>query len=179
MLRIAISACLFGERVRYDGGHRRDDALLDAWRGIVEWVPVCPEAECGMGTPREPVRLVRTGSRIRMLGVDSRNEVTQQMESFARGRIDALVEAGICAYVLKARSPSCGVGSTPLFDAEGNTERTGSGLFAAALVARLPDLPVAEEEGLADPHQREAFLERARAFERARTTTSPPSPPSR
>jgi uncharacterized protein YbbK (DUF523 family) len=117
--RIGISGCLIGQRVRYDGGHKRADSVLKALGKHVTWVSVCPELEVGMGVPREPVKLVRG----RMVGVESGRDWTRRMEQFARRRIRALDLDG---YVLKARSPSC----DPRF-----------GLFARA----LPDLPVMHE----------------------------------
>lgn len=175
MLRIAISACLLGSRVRYDGGHKRDAALLEALDPFVEWVPVCPEVECGMGTPREPVRLVRTGSHVlRMIGIESGADETARMQSFARRRVEELAQAGISGYVFKARSPSCGVSSVTIYDAEGRVVGTGRGLFVEAVRARLPGLPMEEEDRLADARLREAFLAQARAY-----VISPPSPPSR
>jgi uncharacterized protein YbbK (DUF523 family) len=165
MLRIAISACLLGSRVRYDGGHKRDAALLEALDPLVEWVPVCPEVECGMGTPREPVRHVRTGSHdLRMIGLESGTDQTARMQSFARSRIEELARAGICGYVFKARSPSCGVTNVSVYDADGRVRETGRGLFVAAVQARLPGLPMEEEDRLADARLREAFLARARAY---------------
>jgi uncharacterized protein YbbK (DUF523 family) len=164
MLRIAISACLLGSRVRYDGGHKRDAALLETLGPLVDWVPVCPEVECGMGTPREPVRLVRTGSHdLRMIGVESGADHTDRMQAFARDRIEALAQAGICGYVFKARSPSCGVTGVSIYDGEGRVVEGGRGLFVEAVRARLPALPMEDEDRLADARRREAVRAQARA----------------
>lgn len=179
MLRIGISACLLGESVRYDGGHKRHATLIETLGGVVEWIPVCPEVECGMGTPREPVRLVRTAGGLRMLGVESGIDHTARMTAYARDRAEALARAGICGYVLKKRSPSCGLAGVQIFDEEGRAVEAGRGLFAEALVARLPGLPVEEEDRLMDPRLCELFLAQARRFQDSRGATSPPSPRSR
>ena len=147
--RIGISRCLLGDEVRYDGGHKRQALLLDALGPDVEWVPVCPEVEIGMGTPREPVHLVAGGNGVRMLGVTSGRDWTEAMEAFARQRVAQLKAAGLSGYVLKARSPSC----DPRL-----------GLFARALAEALPDLPVVDEEELATRETADAFLTRVRAY---------------
>lgn len=161
--RVGISACLLGERVRYDGGHKRDAFLADVLGGQVEWVPVCPEVEAGMGTPREPVQLVRSGEDVRMVGVTSHVDHTDTMRRWSAARLDELARADLSGYVLKSRSPSCGL-AVPVIGAE--EEATGRGLFAEALLERLPSLPIEEESRLSDPQIRERFLERVLAYRR-------------
>jgi uncharacterized protein YbbK (DUF523 family) len=148
--RVGISRCLLGDEVRYDGGHKRHALLLDALGPQVEWLPVCPEVEVGMGTPREPVHLVAAGAGVRMLGVTSGRDWTDAMEQFASQRAAALKAAGIAGYILKARSPSC----DPRL-----------GLFARALADALPDLPVVDEEQLGTREAADAFLARVRAYQ--------------
>src|SRR5512145_1619566 len=108
IVRIGVSSCLLGERVRYNAEHKRA-AWLDAMTPHVEWVPVCPEVEVGMGVPREPVRLERTGAGTRIVTVGTRVDHTPAMRAWAAPRIEALVADGICGYVLKKDSPSCGL----------------------------------------------------------------------
>jgi FdhD protein len=165
-LRIGISSCLLGDEVRFDGGHKRDAPLLDALEPWVEWVPVCPEVESGMGVPREPVQLVRDGAGVRMLGVHTRVDHTDRMRAFAAKRVDSLAAIGLRGYVLKADSPSCGPGGVKLFEADGSHGRTGTGLFAAALKDRFPGLPIEDEARLADPRTRADFLQRVLAYDR-------------
>jgi FdhD protein len=171
-LTIGISSCLLGERVRYNGDHKRA-GWLEALEGRVRWVPVCPEVEVGMGVPREPVRLVRGGGGSRMLTVGSGIDHTGAMRRFAAGRIEALARDGICGYVLKKDSPSCGLTSVRVFDDDTVARTDGRGLFAEELVARMPGLPVVEEDALGDDEGRRAFLARC---ERYRDAAHPLSP---
>jgi uncharacterized protein YbbK (DUF523 family)/uncharacterized protein YbgA (DUF1722 family) len=163
--RLGISACLLGETVRYDGAHKRDAFLVESLGRHVEWVPVCPEVELGLGVPREPIQLqVDPGGAggTRLVSVTRRRDLTEAMASFAEARVDSLAALRLAAYVLKARSPSCGPAGVPI---AGST-RSGSGAFARVLRARLPHLPVVHEEGLARAAAREAFV--AAAFTLAR-----------
>lgn len=165
--RIGVSACLLGERVRYDAGHKRDAWLVDELGPRVEWVPVCPEVEIGLGTPREPIRLERqAGDAIALMTVDSRRDISAAMHRFAGERVDALAREGLDGFVFKSDSPSCGPGGV-LIVAGDRTEH-GRGMFADAVIARLPDLPVADERELSDPLTRDRFVERVFARHRAR-----------
>lgn len=170
--RVAISACLLGERVRYDGDHKRAP-WLEALDSHVEWVPVCPEVEAGMGVPREPVRLVRAGGGTRMVTVHSGVDHTATMNAWAADRIEALGRQGICGYVLKKDSPSCGLTSVKVFEGETVARGDGRGLFAGALVARMPGLPVVEEDALRDERARAGFLARCGAYRDAAGPLSP------
>jgi formate dehydrogenase accessory protein FdhD len=174
-LRIGISSCLLGDEVRFDGGHKRDAILIETLDPYVEWVRVCPEVELGLGVPREPVRLVSARAGTRMIGVQTRIDHTDAMREYARRRVAELVRADLSGYVLKAKSPSCGLhGVSVLMEAEeGAVSETGMGLFAAALRAGLPDLPVEDEAGLADAAVREGFLQRAMAYDRRERTLTP------
>jgi uncharacterized protein YbbK (DUF523 family) len=172
-LRIGVSACLLGREVRYDGRHKRDALLLEELAPLVTFVPVCPELEVGMGVPREPVRLVRgPGGGTRMLGNESGEDWTARMSALAAGRVDELAAEGLAGFVLKARSPSCGLAGVELHaaisDAGDPPARDGVGLFARALLERLPGLPVEEDERLHDPRVRASFLARAAAYARAK-----------
>jgi uncharacterized protein YbbK (DUF523 family) len=163
-LRIGISSCLLGDEVRFDGGHKRAAALIAALDPDVEWVRVCPEVELGMGVPREPVHLVGTPEGIRMIAVHTRIDHTAAMRDYAARRATQLAAANLSGYILKARSPSCGLRDVSVHDDEGRVTATGAGLFAAALRAELPGLPVEDERRLEDPHARAAFLSRVRAY---------------
>jgi uncharacterized protein YbbK (DUF523 family) len=164
-LRLGISSCLLGEPVRYNGAHKLAP-WLDELAPDVEWVSVCPEVEAGMGVPREPVRLERAGGGSRMIGNSSAVDYTSRMHAWAARRLDALTARGISGYVLKKDSPSCGAEGVPLHDDGIPVNREGRGLFAAALLARLPDLPVTEEDRLMDAAGRDAFLSKCRAYAR-------------
>lgn len=163
-LRVGASACLLGDPVRWDGAARLEPWLRDVLGRHVELVRVCPEVEVGMGVPREPVDLVSLGGRVRMMAASGR-DWTEPMTALAARRIAGLPP--LDGHVFKARSPSCGLGSTPLRRARGTPGRT-SGLFAAAFVAARPFTPCVEETDLADPAGRAAFVERLFAAARLR-----------
>ena len=165
-IRIGVSACLLGEEVRFDGGHKRDDFLTAVLAPHVEFVPVCPEVEIGLGTPRETLRLVRRGARLRMITTRSGIDHTDAMNHWAAGRLDALERENLSGYVLKKDSPSCGMERVKTYAGDEPPRRDGRGLFAAALLERMPLLPVEEEGRLADPVPRENFIERVFAYRR-------------
>jgi uncharacterized protein YbgA (DUF1722 family)/uncharacterized protein YbbK (DUF523 family) len=168
LIRVGISSCLLGETVRYDGGHRRDRFLTDVLGPFVEWVPVCPEVECGFGTPREPMRLVHSNGGVRLLTVVSRRDLTNQLEGYAARRIEELLSLDLCGYVVKKDSPSCGMERVKVYDEHGLATRSGRGLFTSRLQERSPNLPIEEEGRLSDPRLRENFVERVFAYGRLR-----------
>jgi len=178
--RLGISACLLGQEVRYNGGHKRDAFLTEVLGRYVEWVPVCPEVELGMGTPRPPIRLERRGGEIRLVMPSTGGDYTDAMREYAARRVEALAALELDGYVLKKDSPSCGLERVDVHHGAGAPSPDGRGLFAAALVARLPDLPVEEEGRLGDPVLRADFIQRVFAHCRRReglaSSTSPPDP---
>lgn len=157
-VRIGISQCLLGDNVRYDGGHKRDDVLIETLGQHVEWVPVCPEVEIGLGTPREPMRLVGEPSAPRLITINTGVDHTETMTRFAQQRVRELEALDLSGYIFKADSPSCGIGKVPL----------ETGLFARAFMAHFPLIPVEEESRLHDPQILKNFLERALGYHRAR-----------
>jgi uncharacterized protein YbbK (DUF523 family)/uncharacterized protein YbgA (DUF1722 family) len=169
-VRVGISACLLGERVRWDGGEKRDAFLVERLGRFVEYVPVCPEVELGLGVPREPIDLVRVGGAIRLVGRSGADH-TERMRAFAERRLDELAALDLAGFVLKRGSPSCGVERVRVRGAGGGDD--GRGLFAAALMARMPLLPVEEEGRLGEPARRESFLERVFVSRRLRELFRP------
>ncbi len=167
-IRVGISSCLLGQKVRYDGGHKRDAFLVDLFGRHVEWVPVCPELEMGLGVPREPIHLVSDGrSRsVRLVGARSGADHTVTMQKYAKDRLEQLEALDLCGYILKKDSPSCGLMRVKVWSTHGMPTKNGRGLFAAALVARCPRLPVEEEGRLTDARLRENFVERVFAYAR-------------
>jgi uncharacterized protein YbgA (DUF1722 family)/uncharacterized protein YbbK (DUF523 family) len=165
-IRIGISSCLLGDEVRFDGGHKRDAFLTDVLGPQVEWVSVCPEVDVGMGTPREPLRLLRDGEAVRMMTVRTGVDYTESMNTWARQRVEELARENLAGYVLKSKSPSCGMERVTVFDANGTAAPAGRGLFADVLLQRFPALPVEEEGRLDDPVLRENFIERVFAYRR-------------
>jgi uncharacterized protein YbgA (DUF1722 family)/uncharacterized protein YbbK (DUF523 family) len=169
-VRIGISSCLLGESVRWDGGHKRDAFLTRVLAPFVEWVPVCPEVEAGMGVPREPVHLVRDEDGVAMVGTRSGLDHTAGMRRWAKARVQALLREDLCGYVLKKDSPSCGMERVKVRPAQGGPgRRDGRGLFAQELLAADPCLPVEEEGRLNDPLLRESWIERVFAYRRLRS----------
>jgi uncharacterized protein YbbK (DUF523 family) len=167
-LRIGVSSCLLGETVRWDGGHKRDRFLTDELGPFVEWVPVCPEVEVGLGTPRPTLRLVRRGGDVRMIEPKSGSDHTDAMRAYARRRVRALDREDLSGYVLKKDSPSCGMERVKVYAGAGAGTRDGRGLFAEALLERFPHLPVEEEGRLGDARLRENFVVRVFAYRRLR-----------
>ena len=150
--RLGISACLLGEAVRYDGAHKRDAWLVDVLGPQVEWVPVCPEVEAGFGTPREAMEIEQTpDGGVALMTVRTRRNLTAAMQDYADGRVAELANARLDGYVFKADSPSCD---------------PDTGLFARSLSERLPALPVIDERRLADPRERQSFVDRVFAHHR-------------
>src|SRR5271169_6525634 len=168
-IRVGVSSCLLGEQVRFDGGHKRSDFLVETLGRFVEFVPVCPEMEIGLGVPRETLRLVRKGDEVRLVADKSGLDHTDKMNTFAEHRTIALGREDLSGYVLKKNSPSCGMERVRVYGASGMATREGAGLFASALMRRYPSLPIEEEGRLNDPHLRENFVERIFAYRRLRS----------
>jgi uncharacterized protein YbgA (DUF1722 family)/uncharacterized protein YbbK (DUF523 family) len=160
---------LLGEEVRWDGGHKRDRFLTDVLEPYVEWVPLCPEVEIGMGTPREPVRLVRRDGEVVMLGTKSGRDWSAPMRAWAEKRSRQLSRLDLRGYVLKKDSPSCGMERVKVRSEKGMPKKEGQGLFAEALLRHHPTLPVEEEGRLHDAVLRENFVERIFAYRRLRS----------
>lgn len=168
-IRVGVSACLLGQEVRFDGGQKRNAFIVDTLGPFVEFVPVCPEFEIGLGVPRETLRLERAGHEVRMVANKTGRDLTASMTSFAARRTAALAYDDLSGYVLKKDSPSCGMERVRVYDESGMPRRDGVGLFAAALMARFPNLPVEEEGRLNDSRLRENFVERIFAYHRLRS----------
>lgn len=175
-VRVGISGCLLGEPVRYDGGHKRNGFLVDVLARWVRFVPVCPEVEAGLGTPREALRLHRggaEGAETRMISLSGR-DCTDLMRAFARRRAAELVKQGLSGFVLKKGSPSCGLRAVPRYGPRGDPHGDGRGLFAAELVRLQPLLPVEEEGRLGEAEPRACFLDRIFAHHRLQRLVAEP-----
>ncbi len=165
-LRLGISRCLLGEEVRYDGRHNLDNFLTEVLGRYVEWIPICPEVEAGLGTPREPMRLVGNPQSPRLVTIESRIDHTCALETMATNRIEGLKTLDVSGYVFKKSSPSCGIGRVRLYNEHGVLSRNGVGLFARAFIEQFPLIPVEEEGRLCDPALRENFVERVFCYRR-------------
>jgi len=167
-VRIGVSSCLLGNEVRYDGGHKRDAFLVGTFGPYVEWVPVCPEVEIGLGIPRPTLRLVQVDGQNRLIRPSDGGDYTEPMLAYARRRVRALDGLSLCGYVLKKDSPSCGMERVKIYSEGRMPMRSGRGLFATILLEHFPNLPVEEEGRLNDPTLRENFIERVFAYQRVR-----------
>lgn len=167
-IRIGVSSCLLGSPVRFDAGHKRDAFLTDTLGPLVEWVAVCPEVELGLGVPRKTLHLAREGDALLLVEKGTGRDLTTAMRRFAARRSRELGRLELCGYVLKSRSPSCGMERVRVRDGRGRPAPGGRGIFAAALIEAFPELPVEEEGRLRDPLLRENWLERVFAYRRLR-----------
>ena len=148
-VRILVSACLLGEKVRYDGGHKRNPFLNEKLGPFVEWVRVCPEVDCGLPVPREAMRLGGDPKRPRLVTIMTGTDHTERMERWAKARLEELSGLDLHGYICKKDSPSCGM--EPV------------GVFTRMIIERFLHLPVEEEGRLADPARCERFLRRVKA----------------
>ncbi len=167
-IRLGISACLLGEPVRYDGGHKLDRFLRDTLGQYVEYVPVCPEVECGLGIPRESMHLQGEPETPRLITTRTKRDLTDRMSAWSRQRIKELESENLCGFIFKSNSPSSGMERVKVFDEKGMSHKTGVGLFAGVFMKHFPLLPVEEEGRLHDPVLRENFIERIFVFKRWR-----------
>lgn len=167
-IRLGISTCLLGEPVRFDGGHKWDRFLTDTLGQYVEYVPVCPEVECGLGIPRESLRLVGDWQNPRLITVRTNLDQTDRMKEWAKRKILELEKEDLCGFIFKSGSPSSGMERVKVYDRNGVPAKRGVGIFARAFIDHLPLLPVEDEGRLNDPHLRENFIERIFALKRWR-----------
>jgi uncharacterized protein YbgA (DUF1722 family)/uncharacterized protein YbbK (DUF523 family) len=169
-IRVGISACLLGQRVRWDGGHKSDPFLIGMLGRYVQWVPVCPEVEVGLPVPRDTLRLVRRGDEVRMVMPRTGADHTDVMRAYAARAARDLQGRDLCGFVLKKDSPTCGMARVKVYpERGGSAARDGRGLFAAELIRCMPSLPIEEEGRLSDPGLRENFVERLFAYRRLKS----------
>ena len=177
-IKVLVSACLLGEKVRYDGGHKRDLFLNETLAPFVEWVRVCPEADCGLPVPREAMRLAGDSKHPRLVTNKTGIDHTERMERWAKARLDELSRLDLCGYICKKDSPSSGMERVKVYGGgDGIPTRTGAGVFTRMFMERFPRIPVEEEGRLSDPVLREMFIERVFCLRRFRDLLA--RPPSR
>jgi uncharacterized protein YbgA (DUF1722 family)/uncharacterized protein YbbK (DUF523 family) len=165
-IKLGISACLLGEKVRYDGGHKFDPFLVNTLGQFVEYVPVCPEVESGFPIPRQAFRLVGDPAAPRLVTRQSGVDATPQMERWIEKKLPLLENEGLCGFIFKSQSPSSGMERVKVYNEKGMAEKNGVGIFARALMERLPLLPVEEEGRLQDIQLRENFIVRIFVYRR-------------
>lgn len=171
-IRLGISACLLGKQVRYDGQHKRDRYLTDTLGQYMEYVPVCPEVECGLGVPREPLRLVGAPAAPRLVTVKTGVDLTERMITWANRRVRELEDEDLCGFIFKRASPSSGMERVKVYSDKGVPTKSGIGVFARVFMEHFPLLPAEEEGRLHDVVLRENFIERVFALKRWRETVA-------
>jgi len=171
-IRIGISSCLLGNPVRYDGGHKLDRYLTCTLGRYVDYVPVCPELECGLGVPRESMRLVGDPQNPRLVTSKTGIDHTDRMRQWAQKRVKELETENLCGFIFKKDSPSSGMERVKVYGKDGVPSKSGTGLFAGAFMEHFPLIPVEEEGRLHDSKLRENFIERIFTMKRWRETLS-------
>ena len=166
-IRIGVSSCLVGEKVRWNGDHKQDKYVRQVLSKYFEYTPVCPEMEVGMGVPRETVALYGNIEKPRMISKKTQTDWTEPMEKYIKDRIDSLHSNDLCGYIFKSKSPSCGLGRVPLYSEFGsNKVKHGPGMFAKEFINSFPLVPTEDEGRLNDPRIRENFIVRVFSFKR-------------
>jgi uncharacterized protein YbbK (DUF523 family) len=158
-IRMGVSACLLGQQVRYDGGHKHDRYITDILGEYLEFVAVCPEVEAGFSIPRETFRLVGDPENPRLVTTRSNADHTERMLAWAEKRVAELEKENLCGFIFKSDSPNSGLSRVKVYNAKGMAEKKGVGLFARAFTQHFPLLPVEEEGRLNDAKLRETFIE--------------------
>ncbi len=165
-IKVGVSSCLLGEKVRWDGGHTQDPFLKDLLGPLFEWVPTCPEVEIGMGIPRETVQLTGNLKTPRMVGNTTGTDWTQRMNRYSKKRPAELANMNLCGYIFKSKSPSCGISRIKVYGNDGPPASNGNGLFAGAFMRQCALVPVEDEGRLHDTRIRENFITRVFAYHR-------------
>lgn len=161
-LRIAVSACLLGESVRYDGGHRRLAFIADQLAAQCELIAICPEVGIGLGVPRLPIQLRREGGTIQARGVvNTDQDVTVALQRYAQQQVQ--LWSTIDGYIFKSRSPSCGLHDVPIAP-----DGKGAGIYATEWMRSYPLLPMVDELAVQDKLGQRHFLDRVMAYRNRR-----------
>lgn len=168
VLKLGISSCLLGNRVRYDGRHKLDRFLTHTSGRHVRYVPVCPEVECGLPVPREPMRLEGSPATPRLMTHHSRRDLTGQMLRWTTKRLKSLERQNLCGFIFKSKSPSCGMKRVPVCRSGGRIIGRSPGIFAREFAKQFPLLPVEDEVRLQDSDLWENFIERILTLRRYR-----------
>ncbi|MDD5211582.1 MAG: DUF523 domain-containing protein [Sulfuricurvum sp.] len=167
-MKIAVSGCLIGEKIRYDGGDRRNDFITDELGKFVKFVSFCPE-HLAFGTPRPSVHLVKEGKTIRVHSDQEGHDLTQALIEKSLCEVARLEAYSLCGIIFKSKSPSCGMKSTKIYLENELCDETVDGVFMAMCRERFPDLPMEEEGRLEDPSLRENFLMKVYEYHRIQT----------
>ena len=171
-IKLGISTCLLGEKVRYDGGQKLDRFLTDTLGQWVRYVPVCPEVEFGLSTPREAMRLVGKADNPRLVTNKTGVDYTRKMKAWGAKRLKELEKEDLCGYIFKSKSPSSGMERVRVYSDTGMPVKNGVGIWARMFMDHFPLLPVEDEGRLHDPALRENFIERVFVFRRWRESVA-------
>ena len=167
IIKIGVSSCLLGEKVRWNGDHKQDRYVREILGNYFEYVPVCPEMEVGMGVPRETVALYGTLEEPKMISKKSKIDWTERMNRYLKDRINQLTRDELSGYIFKSKSPSCGIARVPVFsETDRSKARHGAGMFANAFIKKFPLVPIEDEGRLNDAKIRESFIVRVFCFNR-------------
>ena len=158
-IRIGISSCIVGDKVRYDGKHKLDSYITETLGQWFEYVPVCPEVECGLQVPRESMRLEGEIAKPRLIGNKTRTDYTDRMKSWAKIKLAELEKENLCGFIFKSKSPSSGMERIKIYDKNGVPWKKAVGIWARAFMDNFPLLPVEDDGRLHDPKLRETFIE--------------------
>ena len=158
-IKIGVSSCLLGEKVRYDGSHKLDRYITDTLGQFFEYVPVCPEVEYGLPVPRETLRLVGDPASPRLVTTRTGVDHTEGMQRWAAAKLNELVREDLSGFIFKSRSPSSGLKGVKVYTTQGMPSHSGTGIFAAAFTRRNPLIPVIDDGRLQDPGLRENFID--------------------
>lgn len=167
-MKIGISTCLLGQKVRYDGGHKHDRYLTDILGKYVTYVPVCPETESGLPVPREAMRLIGEIENPKLVTIQTGIDQTKRLQDWSSSKVNVLKDENLCGFIFKSKSPSSGMERVKVYNDKGHPVPKGRGIFAGMFMDRLPLIPVEEDGRLNDPNLRENFITRIFVFSRWR-----------
>jgi len=159
-IKIGISSCLLGEKVRYNGGHKLDRFIRDTLGQFMEFVPVCPEVESGMSVPRGTLQLAGNPRNPRLETIGAGKDYTNPMTLWGGKKLGELEHENLSGYIFKSGSPSCGMKNITVYHENGGCTSNGPGLWARMVMDYFPLLPFEDEGRLHDPELRENFIER-------------------
>lgn len=163
-IKVAISSCLLGMPVRYDGKDKLDHYLKFTLGRYIQWIPICPETECGMTVPREPMRLEGNPDSPILITKITKIDKTEMMNNWSIKKISLLKKEKLCGFIFKSHSPSCGIKGVKVYNTKNGSIKLGRGIFADAFIKAFPEIPVEDDERLYNPETRENFIERIVSF---------------